>query len=181
MSRRRPEDDEPRENVQPGRPKPRRVPPPDEEGVVERPRTRRPPREVEDEDDDRPRRRPAQDEEDDGYSGVVPYRNLFALVGYYMGFLGLIAILGGFAFLTFRYRQDPIGVSPGLVGFIVFGVIYGLGGISALMGIIFGGIGLAKASKEKGTAHAIVGVVLGALEIVGLLAIMFLGLLSRGR
>jgi hypothetical protein len=175
MSRRRPDDDDEREHVQEGRPRRPAPPPRDEDDEEERPRRRRA---ADDEDEGPPRRRRPGD--DDGYSGVVPYRNMFALTAYYLGFLGIIAILGGFAFILFQGRQGALP-SPARVAIVTFGVIYGLGGISALLAIIFGSVGLAKASKGKGTAHAIVGIVLGALEIIGLILILLLGLLAVRR
>lgn len=179
MSRRRPddEDDDPREGIQERRPQQRRSgPPPSDEDDDERPR-RRPARD-DDEDEDRPRRRPARGDYDDRPKQT----NGFALTGYYMGFLGLIAILGGFAFIIFRLRNDPLGFSPALAAIIVFGVIYGLGGISALLGIIFGGVGLAKASSRgSGTGHSVVGIVLGSLEIIGLIVITLMGAIVTHR
>jgi hypothetical protein len=179
-----------------GPPPRRKAPPPLDEGYVEDERPRRPKSRDDEEaaEEDRPRRRPRYEEEDDEddrsrrpvrrrskdepYSTLIPYRNVPALVGYYCGMGGLIAILGGIALIMY----NPI--NPQFVVLITFGMIYGLGGILALLGIIFGIIGMVYANKNpksRGMGHAITGLVLGILEILGLLAILVLGFMAQRR
>jgi hypothetical protein len=165
---------------------PRKAPPPVDEAYVEDAQERPggPKAREAEEDEDRPRRRPRyedEDEEDDRsrrparrrqgepYSTLIPYRNVPALVGYYCGMCGLIAILGGIALILF----NP--VNRQWAGVIYFGVMNGLGGILALLGIILGIVGMVYASRNprsRGMGHAITGMVLGVLEILGLLAIL---------
>lgn len=166
MSRRRPddEDDDPREQIQSGQPR----------------RASQPPARDNDDDEDRPRRRPGRRDDDD-YDAPAAPRNGMALTGYYMGFLALISVLGGFAFIVFYIRQNPFNPSPALLAIVGFGVIYGMGGISSLLAIIFGGIGLARAKQGKGTAHAIVGLILGVLVIIGLIVLTLMGALAARR
>jgi len=156
----------------PRRPRPRR-----EEDEEDRPRSRSRYEEEEDEDV-RSRRRPGGRDEEEAYSTLIPYRNVPALIGYYCGMVSLIAILGGIALIMY----NP--VNQQFVGLIVLVVIYGLGGILALLGIIFGIIGLVYANKNpksRGMGHAITGMVLGILEILGLVAILLIGLLAFRR
>ena len=156
----------------PRRPRPRR-----EEDEEDRPpsRTRY---EEEDDEDDRSRRRRRERDDDEAYSTLIPYRNVTALIGYYCGMVSLIAILGGIALIMY----NP--VNQQFVGLIVLVVIYGLGGILALLGIILGIIGLVYASKNpksRGMGHAIAGMVLGILELLGLVAIILIGFLAVRR
>ncbi len=104
-----------------------------------------------DEFDDRPRRRPRRDDEEgDATGGLIPYKNGKALASYYVGVLSLIPCLG-----------------------LILGPI----------AIILGFMGMSHAKKHpkaRGTAHAIVGIVLGTLVLLGhLAAIILLFLLPR--
>jgi hypothetical protein len=98
-------------------------------------------------------------------------------LAYYLGFAGLIVILGSVALL----KTNPGWVNPKLVRALMTGV----GGFLALLAGIFGGIGLFHVSQHpeaKGTAHAITGIIMGALEILGLLVLLFiLPTLLQGR
>ena len=98
-------------------------------------RARRPLRDDEDDYDDRPRRRRRRgdDEDGDATGGLIPYKNGMALAGYYCGVVGLLPVLG-----------------------LVLGIL----------AIVFGILGLKHKSRHPahgGTAHAIVGIVLGTL------------------
>ena len=112
-------------------------------------RARRPIRDDEDDYDDRPRRRRRRDDYDDdgdATGGLIPYKNGMALAGYYCGVFGLLPVLG-----------------------LVLG----------LLGIVFGILGLKHKSRHPahgGTAHAIVGIVLGSLAALynWIVAIMIL-------
>jgi hypothetical protein len=159
----------------------RKAPPPVADAYIEeaqeRPR-RRPGHEDEDDEENRSRRPARRRHEDEAYSSLIPYRNVSALIAYYSGMGGLIAILGGIALILF----NPI--NPQFVLFVSFGVIYGLGGLLALLGIIFGIIGVVYANKNprsRGMGHAITGIVLGILEMLGLVAILALGFLMQRR
>lgn len=159
----------------------RKTPPPVDEGHIEegeRPRRRSGPRnEEEDEEDYRSRRRP-RGRDEQPYSTMIPYRNVTALIGYYCGMVSLIAILGGIALIFY----NP--VNPQFVGMIYLVVMNGLGGILALLAIILGIIGIVYANKHpksRGMGHAIAGIVLGILEILGLLAILLLGYMATHR
>jgi len=97
-------------------------------------RARRPNRDDEDDYDDRPRRRRRREDDEDGDAtgGLIPYKNGMALAGYYCGVVGLLPVLG-----------------------LVLGVL----------AIVFGILGLKHKGchpAHGGTAHAIVGIVLGA-------------------
>lgn len=107
----------------------------------DRPRSRR--RRDEDEDDyDRPRRRRRPHPDDDGTGGLIPYKNPKALAAYYCGVFGLISC------------------------FLVLG-IFGI--VPIVLGVK--GLKYAKLHPEaKGQAHAIIGIVLGVIEVVSFLA-----------
>jgi hypothetical protein len=114
-----------------------------------RPRRPRPPQ---DEDDDRPRRPPRRrrrDEDEDGggdevVSTLIPYKNGQALAAYYCGIFGLIPCVG-------------------LV----------LGPAALVLGVL--GLRKAKANpRAKGGGHAIAGIVLGSLVLLGHLAVIAL-------
>lgn len=151
--------DDPRERVQ-GQPPRRPAPAPQ-------------PREDEDEyDEEEPRAR----RRGDSYSGVVPYRNGMALAGYYCGFAGLILILGSFA-VGMALAPRPIA---GLLTLIMLGA----GALCALLAIVFGILGMSYAGRNpgaKGTAHAVVGLVFGILELVGLIALFLIGFAAVSR
>ena len=154
------------------RPRPKR-----EEDEDDRPRSRSR-YEEEDDEDDRSRRRPRGRDDEEAYSTLIPYRNVTALIGYYCGMVSLIAILGGIALIMYSIDK------PQFVGLIYLVVINGLGGILALLGIVFGIIGLVYANKNpksRGMGHAITGMVLGVLEILGLVAILLIGFLAIRR
>ena len=85
--------------------------------------------------DDRPRRRRRDDDYEDGDAtgGLIPYKNGMALASYYCGVFGLIPALG-----------------------LVLGIL----------AVIFGIVGLRHKRRHPnhgGTAHAVVGIVLGSL------------------
>jgi hypothetical protein len=163
--------------------RPRRPRARDDEDMDERPRRSRS-REYDDDDDidDRPRRRRQRQDDDRGpYATFIPYRNVMALVAYYCSMFALIAILGGLALLM----GGGVGgfLTPAL-GNIAFAVIYALGGLLSLLGSIFGILGITyarKSPKARGMGHAITGLVLGILEILGLLAILLIHLAVRSR
>lgn len=81
-------------------------------------------------------RRPLRRQADDGaLSTLIPYRNPKALAGYYLGIFSLIPVLGVFL---------------------------------AIAAIILGILGLRHSAahpEAKGTAHAIIGLVLGILSL----------------
>jgi hypothetical protein len=91
-------------------------------------RRRRDEDDYDDDDDDRPRRGGAM-------SHVVPYKNPFALAGYYCGFGALLPVLG--------VLLGPVAVVLGIIGFVkarqnpqahgtghaVTAIILGLGGL----------------------------------------------------
>ncbi len=100
-------------------------------------RARRPMLDDEDDYDDRSRRRRRRDDYDDddgdATGELIPYKNAMALAGYYCGVVGLLPVLG-----------------------LVLGPL----------AIVFSILGLrhkARHPAHGGTAHAIVGIVLGAL------------------
>ena len=124
----------------PERPRARRSD--DDNDEDDRPRRRRRDEEDDDHDYDRPRRRRRPHPDDDGTGGLIPYKNPKALAAYYCGVFGLIS-----CFLMLGI----FGILP-----IVFGVM---------------GLKYAKLHPEaKGQAHAIIGIVLGALEVLTFLA-----------
>lgn len=106
-------------------------------------------------DDDRPRRPRRRDEEDDDYDdapprrrrpkadatgGLIPYNNSLALTAYYVGVFGLIPCVGAL-----------------------------LGPAALVLGVLR----LRHARRHpqtSGTAHALVGIGLGVVEIVGHIA-----------
>lgn len=157
----RPRPKKPRpESIQPA--KPRRPPPPPENEDDEdddRQRRRRPSRDEDDDDDDRPRKRRG--------GAVIPTGNGMALAAYYCGFGGLIFILGSIALAA--------ALAPNIPPVLIFALMYGGGGIFAVLAIIFGIVGLVKVKRNpeaRGTAHAVIGIVLGGLELIGLILIL---------
>jgi hypothetical protein len=109
-------------------------------------------------DDDSPlgpprrrRRDEDYDDEDDvgeGVSTIIPYKNGYALASYYCG---------------------------------VFSLIPCVGGILSVIAIVLGFMGLSYVKKHPtahGTAHAIVGLVLGFLVLLGHLAVLALILIG---
>lgn len=106
----------------------------------DRPRRRRDDDDFDDEDDRPRRRRRRRDEDGDGTGGLIPYKNPKALIAYYCGVFGLASC-----------------------------VFAGVGGIFGVVPIILGLQGLKYAREHpetKGQAHAIVGIVLGGLEVL---------------
>ena|SRR2546430_14011749 len=101
--------------------------------MPDEPRRKR--RRDDDDDDDAPRRT-----SDGGVGYVIPYKNVPALVAYYIGVLGLIAcFLGGLSIFT---------------------------GAAAL---VLGTMGMMRASKNPdahGRGHAITGIILGAVQLL---------------
>ncbi|MCI0380388.1 MAG: hypothetical protein L0215_22615, partial [Gemmataceae bacterium] len=99
-------------------------------------------------------------------AGLIPYKNGWALAGYYCGMGGLIVILGSLALWMYSIANPHPAI---------FILMFVGGGLTALLSVIFGGIGIAYATKNpeaKGMAHAIVGLVLGVLEIIGLIVLL---------
>jgi hypothetical protein len=101
-------------------------------------------------EDDRPRRRKARRDDDDddrrrssgdgGVGYVIPYKNVPALIAYYIGVLGLIACFLG-----------------------------GLSLFSGAAAIVLGIMGMSRASKNPeahGRGHAITGIILGAVQVL---------------
>jgi hypothetical protein len=104
----------------------------------------------------RPRRRRRYDDDDDDIDlsrirnqsdatgGLIPYKNMRALIAYYLGVFSLIPCLGA-----------------------------ALGPAALILGIL--GLNYAKKNEfARGTAHAIVGIVLGALTTLGHLGVAVL-------
>src|SRR5262249_31152071 len=107
----------------------------------------------------RPRPRRRYDDEDDDQidepvSTIIPYRNGYALAAYYCGVFGLIPLAGN-------------GLAP--------------------LALVLGVLGLRYVRNHptaKGTAHAIVGIVLGVLETLfywGVVAFVAVGILLASR
>ena len=121
----------------------------------ERPRKKaRRPINDDDDEDERPRKKARRSDDDDDYEhpddrkrkkgdatgGVIPYKNGMALASYYCGVFSLIPCIGGL-----------------------------LGPIALILGVM--GLMHAKKNPEsRGQAHAIVGIVLGLLVLLGHLA-----------
>jgi hypothetical protein len=135
------------------RPRRRRVRRADDEDDDDRPRARRRDEEDEEEDeDDRPRRRRRrvpEDEDDEGdaegaTSIIVPYKNGPALAAYYCGVFGLIPIAG-----------------------------FVLGPIALVLGIL-GLVRVRNEPRAHGTGHAIAGIVLGLIDPVLWVVIVWL-------
>jgi hypothetical protein len=104
----------------------------------------------EDDDDYRRRRRARRDRprQDDALATIIPYKNGMALAAYYCGVFGLIPCAG-----------------------LILGTI----------ALIFGIIGLRRVRERPemhGTGHAITGIVLGILEIIGNLACVVISVIS---
>jgi hypothetical protein len=83
---------------------------------------------------------------DDGLATLIPYRNPMALASYYCGVFALIPCIG-----------VVLGIASVILG--IFGLVY-----------------YKKHPTARGVAHAIVGIVLGALVLMGHLALVVLGL-----
>ena len=94
---------------------------------------------------------PHRQYEGDATGGVIPYKNLPALIGYYLGYLGLLPVIG--------------------IPFAIAAIILGIIGLKKHR----------QNPVVKGTAHAIFAIVAGILGLlcgVGLLAIMLTGFVS---
>jgi hypothetical protein len=92
--------------------------------------------------------------EGDATGGVIPYKNPYALTSYYLGILGLLCCV----------LPLPLGLVP----------------------VVLGIIGLKHRAANpviKGSVHAWIGIVLGALSTLGsiLMAIVLLGLVITGK
>jgi hypothetical protein len=114
---------------------------PDEEAIGQAPKERRgqdePRRRPDDDFDDDPRpRRRRDDEEGDVTGGVIPYKNVKALMSYYCGVFSLIPCVG--------IVLGPIAILLGFLGFSYAN----------------------KHPRASGKAHAIVGIVLGTIVVV---------------
>jgi hypothetical protein len=142
MAKSSPDDEAFEEKPRPRSQPPRRAEPSDEDFEEDdRPARRpKPPRRRDEDDDDyddRPRRRSRRPRQDDALSGLIPYKNGMALAAYYCGVFSLIPFVGG---------------------------------ILGPLAIIFGIIGLRKVNENpeaRGTGHAIAGIVLGSLVLLG--------------
>jgi len=112
----------------------------DERIEANEPPPRRPRPRNDDDFDDVPRPRRRRDDDDvteDATGGLIPYKNPSALISYYIGILSLIPVLG-------------------LV----------LGPTAIILGVK--GLQYRNAHpKARGTAHAIIGIVLGTLATLG--------------
>jgi hypothetical protein len=170
------------ERIQPRRPKPARSERDDDPGDdrSERRRRRANRDEPDDDEGEEAPRRSRRSGDDAHYSAMIPYRNVCALLGYYAGMAGLIAILGGVAFILFGFRQGF--ATPRMVELVSFLVVYGLGGLFGLMGIVLGILGILHVQnnpRSRGMGHAVTALSLGLLEILGLVGILALGVIAR--
>jgi hypothetical protein len=76
--------------------------------------------------------------EGDATGGIIPYKNPHALWAYYLGFLSLLCCFVGL----------PVGIAP----------------------IVLGIMGLRRRAQNpviKGSAHAVIGIVLGSIAVLG--------------
>jgi hypothetical protein len=117
---------------------------PDDPRSEDRPRKRRPDPDDDDtdDDDDRPRRKRRRNSapDDGGLGYVIPYKNVPALIGYYVGVFGLFACF-----------------------------LFGLSLFTGAAAVVLGVMGMIRASKNPeahGRAHAIIGIVLGILQVL---------------
>jgi hypothetical protein len=127
-----------------------------------------------------PKRRRVVVEEDDGPSGgaIVPYRNPLALFAYYCVFLGLIVGIGTAAVIAYYINANGLSHAENVrfcktvitIGFIV-GMILEL---AAFMLGIFGLLYVRSHRTARGTGHAIMGIILGPLLLLGQLAALIL-------
>lgn len=94
-------------------------------------------------------RRPAQPSQgDEVVATVIPYKNVKALLAYYLGVFGLIPVVGLF-----------------------------LGPAALVLGIL-GLRHVRRNPQAHGTGHAITGIVLGSLELLGHVAVIVLIILA---
>jgi hypothetical protein len=141
----------------------------DDEGFDETPRAPSARRRDDEENDEHPPRRKRS--KGGALSGIIPYRNGMALAAYYSGFGGLITILGSVALLKASIPQANSR--------LVFSLLFAGGGFLAFLANIFGILGLRSVTSNpdaKGTGHAVTGLIMGVLEIIGLLALLMLSL-----
>jgi hypothetical protein len=115
-----------------------------------------------------------EDDEDDEDSGgaIIPYRNPLALFGYYAAFLGLVIGLGAMALAVFLCQQKGYDIKQADVKLaktiIYVGIILGV--IVELAAFVMGIFGFfyAKAHRTaKGGGHALSGIIMGALFLIG--------------
>jgi hypothetical protein len=125
-----------------------------EGAAPQRPQRRRRDEDWDDAEEERPRRRQSSGGGDDSVATLIPYRNPKALISYYCGVFGLIPFVG-----------------------LILGPI----------ALIFGILGMRYAKQHptaKGTGHAITGIVLGTLVILGHLScvgLMVVGLITSAK
>lgn len=115
------------------------------EGDPDQPRKKKKAPPLPDDDDDgdeEPRGRSVRKSgsNDGGVGTVIPYRNGMALAAYYCGVFGIISCF-----------------------------LFGVGGFFGIVPVILGIVGFMRARSDpeaRGTAHALVGIVLGILEVL---------------
>src|SRR2546423_1389683 len=112
----------------------------DDDDDDDRPRKRRRDREDEDDEDDRPRRRKRpKGSGDAGVGYVIPYKNVPALVSYYIGMVGsLLCFCGGLSFLS---------------------------GSTAVVLRIMGLVRASKNTQAHRRVHALVGIIPGGVQV----------------
>jgi hypothetical protein len=145
--------------------RPQRRRPDDDAGDARRARRRRPDDEA-DEEEDRPRRRRRRSRDsDDVVAKIIPYKNPSALASYYLGVLSVVFFLG--LLLVLELLEGPNRK-------VVFGLVCFLGMVSCTLACLFGVLGIRYARREpgaRGTGHAITGLVLSSISVLGNVAV----------
>ncbi len=128
-----------------------------------------PPRDDDDDDDDDQDRPPGKKRGRGAMATVIPYHNPPALVGYYCGFLALIAVLVAVVLIK-AYGAE------GVKWFSLLG--YGGGGLFSLLAMglgVWGFIVVGQQPKAKGTGHALFAVFLGVVVLLALIGLVMMG------
>ncbi len=117
-----------------------------------------------------------EDDEDDRGSGgaIIPYRNPLALFGYYAAFLGLLIGLGAMALAVFlcrgKWETGNITIQDVNTAKVIIWIGIILGVLVELAAFVMGIFGFfyAKAHRTaKGGGHALSGIIMGALFLIG--------------
>ena len=138
---------------------------------------------------DRPNRRPRRleayeeeaveaEDKPSKLAGIIPYKNVLALLAYYCGFFSLIAGLGALLgqVATTSVASTLIGKAPNTsqpMALWIACVGAALGPAAVILGIL--GLRHVNRHREaKGTGHAFTGIVLGFLATLGNAAVLLL-------
>lgn len=114
----------------------------------------------------------------DGDATTAPQGIGLAVSSFILGLVGLITAVMFFVTsavaASVRGNQDAFG--------IIFLTMWGVWGLSSLLAVVFGAIGMARSARDEGRRRgfglAVTGLVLGIVGLVGFLFLLFVGALG---